>query len=577
MSLLGAVLEKHHNKVNDWQDISEILSTLENTQLPYGKLSESEFNELISKGAAFVTYDFGIDGVSIEIFKYADCLEHMFPQIPLHFIAGDFHDKADIVLKDYWKRYHIPGINGWDKWLGGEYFSKLYYEDMPEGSDVSREMAKEMWKQACGFAKELGDYLEKNDIHLIIPVNIPSNPGNFAIELALILVSEVLGTYVISSNHDYYWEGGKPAAEHQPGEEPGPRDHFFRNMGNKPFFELFKRMYPWNGRRWILVNINTPQTEALTSTFGFAPEKVFELGTSIGDSFFIHSSKNHVASVRSRMNYIISDGNPVIEPLDVRDHLANLDTWMQDEKPVACANRAGLTLDLAKPETHYCLQPTRVILRKHIEKDLELLQALLRYKPFADKFIGNPGQQLVLHITGPTPIEHKEDLENVLKAYIALCESVPPEVADRVFVVFSVGNETHPCFEELGLEPLCIEEIYQLADVILFPSETEGRGLPIIESSAGGIPIVCRRYYPEEVFSEVIGEDLPEKEQIEYLLFPVDGFDDEFLHAVADMLLKPEKFEDWREHNRKAVRHRYSTKMIIRKFKTFFETLRKMG
>jgi len=38
--------------------------------------------------------------------------------------------------------------------------------------------------------------------------------------------------------------------------------------------------------------------------------------------------------------------------------------------------------------------------------------------------------------------------------------------------------------------------------------------------------------------------------------------------------LHPENFENWREHNREAVKNRYSTKMIIRKFKDFFKILR---
>jgi len=236
-----------------------------------------------------------------------------------------------------------------------------------------------------------------------------------------------------------------------------------------------------------------------------------------------------------------------------------------------------LTLDLAADGTFYFLQPTRVILRKHIDRDEKLLSALLAHKPFAEDFFADSSKQVLLHVTGPTPIEHQDDLENVLEAYIALCDKLPDEVADRIFLIFSVGNENHPCFEKLNLQPLCIEEIYQLADLVLFPSETEGRGLPIIESSAGGIPIVCRRYYPEEVFDEVVGKDLPGNEQIWYLRFPTGEFKKSFLNQVTEQLLHPEHFEDWREHNREAVKSRYSTKMIIRKFKDFFNILRQDG
>ena len=530
-------------KINDWRDISKFLDSIKSTPESIPALSEKKFSSMLANGAAFVTYDFGIDGVSIEIFKYAECLEEIFPGIPLHFIGGDFHEKADIVLKDYWKRFEIDGFNGWDKWFGGKPFAKLFYEDMPENSGKSQQAAQEIWAEAKDFALKLGNYFHANNIKLAIPVNIMSNPGNVAAALGFIIAAEYLDIYVISSNHDYYWEGGKPASEREAGEKAGPRDHFFHNMDNHDFFSLFKEMYPWNGQRWIQVNINTPQSRALIERFGFAPEKVFELGTSISNNFFIHSSPEHIKSVRSRMNYIISGGCEKINTVGVREHLANLSEWMQDEKPIALGNRCGLTLDLAADGTFYFLQPTRVILRKHIDRDEELLAALPDHKPFADKFFSNSSRQIVLHVTGPTPIEHQDDLENVLEAYIDLCNKLPEKAADRIFLVFSVGNENHPCFEKLNLQPLCIEEIYQLADLVLFPSETEGRGLPIIESSAGGIPIVCRRYYPEEVFDEVVGRNLPEDEQIWYLRFPTGEFKNSLLEKITELLLHPENFE----------------------------------
>jgi glycosyltransferase involved in cell wall biosynthesis len=248
---------------------------------------------------------------------------------------------------------------------------------------------------------------------------------------------------------------------------------------------------------------------------------------------------------------------------------------MQNEVPIGLGNQSGLSLDLANDKVIYCLQPTRVIYRKHIDHDLELLQTLLKHEPFVKQFKADPELKLVLHITGPTPIEHKKDLEDVLNAYIALCNDVSLDFANRVFLIFSVGNENHACFEKLNFKPLCIESIYQLADVILFPSETEGRGLPIIESSAGGVPIICNRYYPEEVFAEVVGENLPDYDQIKYLRFPPRKFSKKFLDAATDLMLHPDGYANWKEHNRNAVRHRYSVEMLERKFKIFFKTLAK--
>jgi glycosyltransferase involved in cell wall biosynthesis len=567
--------------ISDWNDISTFIDHLAKQSPPVSSLTEDEFYKPLKSGMAFITYDYGIDGVTIEVAKYAECLEKILADdsgdpVQIHMIGGEFLDKADVILEPRWKRFVIEDMNGWDKWSGGKYFSKLYYEDMPDGSDISKEMAVTIWQQAVEFADKLASYLEENKISLLIPVNIPSNPGNFPIMLALVIVTEAFNTNVISSNHDYYWEGGKPASQKSADEEPGVRDHFFHNCKNLSFFGLFKRIYPWNGKRWLQVSINTRQSETLVQEFGFQPEKTFELGTFISDDFFMDALPGYTYSVRERMNYIISDGYSRIRPIPIKDHLNDLGNWMQHQVPVAVGCRTGLTLDLRKSTTIYCLQPTRVVARKRIEMDFEMLQALMHYEPFNKEFAAYPAYQLVLHITGPTPIEHQDDLESVLNAYLKLSESLPEELAERIFLVFSVGNEYHRSFEEHGLERMHIEDIYHLATAILFPSETEGRGLPILESSAGGIPIICSRYYPEEVFAEVVGEHLPDTDQVKYLLFPENGYDDKFLAEVMDMLLCPDKLREWKEHNKNAVKKRYSSASIRHKFKEFFNRLQDM-
>ena len=90
-----------------------------------------------------------------------------------------------------------------------------------------------------------------------------SNPGNVAYALAIVLATEVTGCAVINNNHDFYWEGGKAGCKRNPGEEPGPRDHFFRNHDNEEFFSFLQRIFPWNGRNWVQANINPVQSRRL--------------------------------------------------------------------------------------------------------------------------------------------------------------------------------------------------------------------------------------------------------------------------------------------------------------------------
>jgi glycosyltransferase involved in cell wall biosynthesis len=545
----------------NWKDIENILMSVKNTQESSKVFGTGSFPEEIKNGIAFITYDYGIDGVSIEISKYAMSLQNFIfknaePQI--HFIGGDFYQQADTIIKPEWKRFKLAGSNGWGKWENAFWYDKLFSEEMPQNSKISNDIAVEIWKQAVSLSKQLGKYVAENYIHLLIPVNVCSNPGNLALGLCIPLVTELMDLYVLNSNHDYYWEGGKPASDKKQGERPGPRDHFFRNYENHEFFSLFEKLYPWNGSKWIQTNINKLQSDKLIEKYNFNSEKVFELATSINNDFFNEYTKEAVKSVRLRMANILSDGDPIIHPIPVKEYLENLEKWMSNQKPVVCAYSENLTLDITTENIIYLLQPTRVIGRKRIKRDIELIDALLNHQNFRNEFNNDSEKKIILHITGPVPIEHQQDLEVILSAFIEVCEKLPESVSNRLFLAFSVGSEEHSIFSERGLKRLYIYDIYQLATAIVFPSETEGRGLPIVESSAGGIPIICSRYFPVEVFDGVVGKTLKEEEQIKYTLFPEDNFSENFLNNVTDLLLYPEKNALINEHNQKAVQKRYS-------------------
>jgi glycosyltransferase involved in cell wall biosynthesis len=560
----------------NWNDISALLTQFSKHGPTIESYNQDEFLEKIRTGLAFWTFDFGIDGVSIEIAKYADCLQEILgrtKQAEIHFIAGDFHPQADNVLKPDWNRHRIERANGWNKWDQGLWFDKLFYQEMSEGTNISREMAVEIWSQAVEMTGKLGRYIADHQISLLIPVNVNSNPGNLVTGLCTVLVSELMGLYVLNSNHDFFWEGGKPASERKSGEEAGPRDKFFHNCKNTAFFSLFKRIYPWNGRRWIQVNINNLQSKKLL-TDGFPVDRVLEISTTVSDEFFREYTEEDKKSVRSRMAHILSDGEPIIQTVPVESFTANLDTWMKDQKPLVCSAAEGLRLDLVSDQIHYFLQPTRIIDRKRIEKDWDLIAALLQHPPFREDFRTNSSRQIVLHITGPAPIEHQADLESVLSAYRRVISDQQESIANRLFMAFSIGTEYHSSFETYNFKKLVIEDIYRLASAVVFPSQTEGRGLPIIESSAAGIPIICSRYQPEEIFAGVVGEDLPEKDQIRYIPFPEKDFEESTLDDITAFLLDSLQRKDDNLHNIKVTRQRYSRQVMISSFHAYLDQLR---
>jgi glycosyltransferase involved in cell wall biosynthesis len=397
-------------------------------------------------------------------------------------------------------------------------------------------------------------------------VNIASNPGNMALTIGVVLVTELLGISVLNSNHDFYWEAGKPAQEREAGESPGMRDHFFRNVSHKPFFSLFQSLYPWNGKRWLQININTRQSRRLEKRFGLPKEKIHEISTSIDDRFFEFFTVEDVKSARLRMAYILSDGKTRLQSVSVDQHLSSLGNWMKDQKPLLIGPRSDLLVDPESDKLMILLQPTRIVGRKRIERNIDLIRALMRRSSLGKEFKRDSSRQLVLHITGPTPREHQKDLEKILFAYKRLVERLPENVTQRIFVAFSVGQDAHPSFSKHQFTPLTIDSIYRMSNAVVFPSETEGRGLPIIEASAIGIPIICSRYHPIKVFRGVIGRGLPDELQIQYTRFPEGIFPQRFLEKVSKILLSSREELPSVAHNRAAVQTRYSRKALKKKF-----------
>jgi glycosyltransferase involved in cell wall biosynthesis len=318
------------------------------------------------------------------------------------------------------------------------------------------------------------------------------------------------------------------------------------------------------------VNINKGQSDRLIEVYGFPAQRVVEISTSVGNKIFDDYTAEDVKRARLRMSTILSDGGEEILSRSLADFRDRLQEWMAAQTPRVIGAQNNLRLNLAADDIIYLLQPTRVVARKRIEKDVELIQALLQ-GPLRASFEQNPDRQLVLHITGPTPLEHQGDLETILDAYGDLIDNLPPSIAGRVFLAFSGGHETHPAFEEHDFTDMTIVDIFRMATAVLFPSETEGRGLPIIESGAVGIPIICSRYRPEEVFASVIGEDLPEALRVRYVLFPEDDYSEAFLDEVTDLLTQPEVRTKWRAHNRRAIRQRYSVAALSAAFQRLLD------
>ena len=112
-----------------------------------------------------------------------------------------------------------------------------------------------------------------------------------------------------------------------------------------------------------------------------------------------------------------------------------------------------------------------------------------------------------------------------------------------------------------------------MADLALLPSDLEGRGLPLIESSASGVPIVCRRFKPHGVFSDIVGERLEDKDKIRYVEFKDEAFSPEDIQTITDVLFDPTVRESYVGHNYKAVQKRYAMTALQTSFVQYFKKL----
>ena len=113
-------------------------------------------------------------------------------------------------------------------------------------------------------------------------------------------------------------------------------------------------------------------------------------------------------------------------------------------------------------------------------------------------------------------------------------------------------------------KPLDIERLYEVASLILLPSQTEGRGLPIIEAAACGTPIFCKQYEPRAVYEQVIGYHLDESQRLKVLEFKGYNIPRKLIAEISDHVFYPQNSMEDLVHNRNVIQQRYSLEALQR-------------
>ena len=144
------------------------------------------------KNVAFIsTRIAGTDGVSLEIEKWADVFEA--EGFTCYYFAGELDRPQHLCWLVPEAHFTHPDI-------------KDVYQQSFGTTLRNRAASKKIYHLAIKLKDELYDFVEKNDIHIIIPENALTIPLNIPLGIALTEFIAETSIHTIAHHHDFYWE-----------------------------------------------------------------------------------------------------------------------------------------------------------------------------------------------------------------------------------------------------------------------------------------------------------------------------------------------------------------------------------
>ena len=545
--------------VTTWFDLGLLLDRLrEDRAVPSARAPTDRraFAERLARGVAFVTYSYTVDGVTMEVLKYASALTHILPNPRLHFVGGHFDPRTNSLFAPRARRHEIAGLEAFDRC---PVYRPLFHHRLERGSPLYNRLIRQLWQKVLELVERLGRLFDTHRIELVFAVNTNSNPGNPALALALILLSEHFGLPVISNNHDFYWESGHSESDRKRmGLARGPRDHFFINAHLGEVFSIIQMTHPWEGRSWLSLNLSTLQCDELIGTFGHNPANVAEVGTAVDTDAFGPLGQPRRIQVLQQLASLLGGDEHEVPVCGLGRATDEGRFGKPPHTPTLLGHRDGGRIDF-RHDNIILLQPTRIIARKRIGLNLGMIAALFQDAEFADALRATPSLKLTLMVTGPVAVGQQRYWDRLLEVVGRFFDSLPDGQRDRVFFAPLFAGINEAAFRDRFERPATIGELYGIASLVCLPSETEGRGLPIVEAAACGVPCLVRRYEPEAVYAHVIGEHLAAEDRLQVIEFRGQRIGSRAVAQVRSVLLHPEEHSARVRHNRRVVEKRYST------------------
>jgi glycosyltransferase involved in cell wall biosynthesis len=552
-------------EIRTWFDLGLFIDRFREQNEIHERGSAGSYSEFAKKihdgGIGFITFHYMVDGVTVETEKYASLFEMSFPGMPIHFIAGAFKNRSESYIKNGYRKKVIAELKGFNEW---NLYEGFFMEELERGGEKYNELIFNLWEQTLTIIEKLGNYIEQENIKLLYVINICSNPGNVAAALALALLSEYLQLPVINNNHDFYFEGGNSKYDKiSKGLKKGPRDLFYTNAHLGEIFSLIEVLYPWESKYWLNVNINRSQSEYLIRYKGHNPARVHEIGTAVDTTVFSKKDKRRNINAILQLEKILARYKKRLVAYSVDDVEENALVSELNPSPILIGRKTRV-LQKFSAENIIFLQPTRIISRKRIELGFSLLQKLFDNQEMINRLNTTPNLKITLLISGPIASGHFNYYKKIIRKFKELLEEIPGDFKERVFLALLLGELDKDSFLKKVEDPIDISNLYNIASLILLPSKTEGRGLPIIEATACGTPIFCRRYEPEVVFSEVIGEHLGEEERLKVFEFSEKKISGSIVKEIIERVFFPHKYTEETNHNKRIVDKRYSLEALER-------------
>jgi len=542
-----AALKKEN--IETWFDLGLFLDRLKEKKSVAGIEGDFyKFKESLVRGSVgFLSFYFGVDGLTVETGKYINVIKKVLPGVDIHLIAGEIKPESKSIFEGDIKKYELTEIKSFDDWELYKYFFRTKLE---RGSEEYNYLIKEFWDEVLLLSDKLSKYIDRNKIKLLWILNVNSNPGNISLALALVLISEYLGIPVINNCHDYYWEDGNRAIDIKNKKvKPGFRDFFFTNSDVGEVFSPIEVLFPWESRSWITVNINRIQENQIIEKKGHNPSNVALLGTSVNSEKFQPMAKRESIATLRQVGEVF--GKKVVGIDSVIKHKDNF-----TDKVTLIGSKTKNKFNFIDNNIVF-LQPTRIINRKKIETNFLLIEKLFANKIFLQKIFGNSHLKITLLISGPIASGHTNYFFDLLSSFKELLDKLEEENRNKVYLGILNSAFDKDEYKARANRLINIPDLYAAASLILLPSETEGRGLPIIESAAAGKPIFVRRYEPEEVFAEVKGEHLKEESRLKVLEFR-DRVSDQLVNSIVTKIFYPQDLLREVIHNKNVIEERFN-------------------